>query len=274
MHTRTRLGGLLLVTAAAACNTGLDPRRLELLHYDMPLAEVVATLGDEAEPEPLLRFFLTADDGRTTDWLLQHATSRHPHPDYRLLHADQRLASVWIATTWYDDVDLWQPAPLQQWTAQKRNERLPLRWAELEPLDAAVPTQRMSPTGLAVVTLTLGLPGLVLSPILYPLALLMEGDLDEQGAALFAAGLVVAPGATPGAVAAAAGKPGQSHTFTIAGVSWQVDEHRLRHCSVNGKGARFAFRDGHLAWVQFASFLPEFRLPPAADPASLTTSAP
>lgn len=83
MNVLARNIGPALLLAATACNTGLDPRRLELLHYDMELDTVAATLGDDAGLEPRLRFFLTEPDGTTSDWLVQHTQSAVPAPGLR-----------------------------------------------------------------------------------------------------------------------------------------------------------------------------------------------
>lgn len=263
--------GLLLLLPLAACNTGFDPHHLDLLRYEMELADVEHTLKraeDTAEFQPFVRVFAPDTDGTPREWLLVHARSQYPHPPYSFVYTDRRLTAVTIGWNIPDRNAAWDNEQLRAWLVAAQAQRLPLQWSEVAPRDAAVPPDRPSPGGEVFEALTLGLPGLVLAPIFYPLSLLMAGDLDEQGRNLLAAAMAMPATATGADVEGQLGAAEARHEFHFAGSQWLVLDYQCRHWGVIGRGARIALRDGHLQWIRLTSVLPQFSPPESSEPAA------
>jgi hypothetical protein len=158
----------------AACNVGLEPNRLERLHYGIDAERVAELL--EVEILPQLRFFVPNASGGHHECRIDSCRVVHPHPLYWFLHVDGRLASVQFGAEpwfWHDETaaptlqfpKLRTPAAMHLLHEQALSTRLPLAWSELQPLDAERPRRGPSPAGAAAESIVLGLPGLPLLAI-------------------------------------------------------------------------------------------------------------
>jgi len=166
----------------ASCTAVLDPRRFEQVEYGMPHAEVEQAL--EVAVRDRLRV-LPAHPG-DSEWVVDCYWSEHPHPHYVVAYRDGELASVLHQTDLPEDVR-YVGAPLgaeamRAVVEQLAQERHPLQWQQLQPIDRAAYRSDMNPTAytlLMVMVFPPALVGLAISPLVLLTMPLVEGDVHE-----------------------------------------------------------------------------------------------
>ena len=249
--SRLRVASLAFVAALAACNVGFDPHHLERLEYGVDRARIEAAL--EIQGVTRGRFFLPAAGGGFVDCALVSFQAFHPHPDYLALLCDGRLEHIRPVQQrrWYDfdrDVPLWSAA---DWRAESQEliaSRPALRWEELEPEDSAMLKEGPHPTVSAIPTIVLGLPYLLLLPVVLPLNQLMMGDSVERREHAVAELTAIAAGASYDDVIARIGEPTKAFTGP-AGSDLLVCAWEIRHGNWFQHGVMLGFEARRLVWI-------------------------
>ncbi len=244
------------VLALAACNVGFDPRRLESLEPGMAPAEVAPLL--DAATEPRLRFHPEVAGGPAGEWRIDHCQAFYPHPNYLLVYRDDRLVAALFACDfeefgWLERQRGWGRDTIAALPGVVAASKVPFEWRDLEPLDTARHKPGPHPTTSQIVVLsTIGLPGLVLAPIIILPALLFYEDPRIARAALVQRVEALPRPVTFRAVRQALGEPRCSSAHvddpSVQVWAWTVSE-------AEGLGVRLAFVDGQLLWADYDYFV-------------------
>ncbi|MCR9245228.1 MAG: hypothetical protein NXI31_09365 [bacterium] len=268
---------LLLLTA---CQAALDPRRLERLELGMTRAEVAPKL--ELESAPDLRWFPPAGG----DWLFERYYSEHPHPPYCLGYRDGKLVGVLTngrmpeGFGWGGSRRGYTAAELADLGEAFVGNSVPLRWRELEPIDAKECRKGPSDTTVTALTILFMPPtwvGFVLLPISYPIYVAVTADAQEQRVAMLEALHALPPRADRSTVEAALGPPTARAWHVLDGRIdvWAYDQFKGQDAM---GGSRLGFLDGRLLWIEFGYSLSVGAdgryLPPSRDTASAIRATP
>ena len=246
-------GALLALFAlvAAACQSGLDPRRFDRVAYGGSAADVRAALGADVSG----RLKILADSGDGSALVLDRYMSTHPHPDYYVAYRDGELCCVLLANDlgrrnqWLGSVQTVKG--LAAIERRLLGARLPLSWEQLGPLDAEHRTQTASPEVVMLTWMVIWPPvagSLAILPVVWVAHECLMPDIDGIRNALTAKALALPWGARKEAVEDALGTPSDS-SRSEEEPGTELWSYSVRAGGVQDFACRLGFVDGRLKWV-------------------------
>ena len=241
----------LFALMAAACQSGLDPRRFDRVDYGDSAADVRAALG--ADVSGRLKIFAESGDGGAV--VLDSYMSTHPHPDYYVAYRGGELCCVLLANElgrrnqWLGSVQSAKGVAAIQ--RRLLAERLPLSWEQLELLDAEHRKQTASPEVVMLTWIVIWPPvacSFAFLPVVWVAHECLMPDIDGIRNALTAKALALPCGASTKVVEEALGPPGDS-SRSEGEPDTELWSYSVRAGGVQDFACRLGFVNGRLKWV-------------------------
>ena len=241
----------LFALMAAACQSGLNPRRFDRVEYGDSAADVRAALGADVSG----RLKILAGSGGADAVVLDSYMSEHPHPDYYVAYRDGQLCSVLLANElgrqnqWLGSVQ--STGGLAAIQERLLAARLPLSWEQLEPIDAADRKQTASPEAVMLTWIVIWPPvacSVAMLPVVWVAHECLMPDIDGIRNALTATALALPYGASTEVVEGALGPPSESSRVE-GEPGTELWSYTVRAGAVQDFACRLGFVDGCLKWV-------------------------